>query len=226
MSENKLTLKLRTLTGKKLASLRASGLIPSVVYGGKEPILTSSDYNETEKVLRSAGYHSPIDLTIDGKKKMGITKTISLDPVSKRIINIEFQVVSAREAVEATAPIVMKDFEASDASKLYHFELTQTLEEIDIKAKPADLPNSLDVDASKLTTVEDKLTIADIILPEGVEFADKNIDKEQVIASIYDPAAEAASREAESEKESVDAADVPSDNDEKPATEEETKEEA
>ena len=70
MSEYKLALKEREITGKKVKSLRADGLIPSVVYGGKAPILTASFYVETEKVLEKAGYHSPIDLTIDGKKKL------------------------------------------------------------------------------------------------------------------------------------------------------------
>ena len=37
-------------------------------------------------------------------------------------------------------------------------------------------------------------------LPEGVVFADKELDPEQVIASLYDPAAEAEKREAEAEE--------------------------
>ena len=35
MSEDKLTLKKRELTGKKMKALRAEGLVPSVVYGGR-----------------------------------------------------------------------------------------------------------------------------------------------------------------------------------------------
>jgi len=70
--------------------------------------------------------------------------------------------------------------------------------------------------------VEDKLTIADIKLPAGVEFADKELDSEQVVASLYDPAAEAEKREAEAEEPAMDAADVPAENGSKP---EETAEE-
>ena len=47
---------------------------------------------------------------------------------------------------------------------------------------------------------------------------------EQVVASLYDPAAEAAVREAEDEKPGVDAADVPSDNGSKPEEASETSE--
>ncbi len=200
MAEYKLHLKNREVVGKKLKSLRAEGMIPSVVYGGKEPILLMSEYVPTEKVLLGAGYHSPIDLDIEGKKKMVIVKDVHIDPVSRQIINIEFQAISAREVVEATTPIVIVDFEESEASKTYHYALMKTIEELDVKAKPADLPKEITVDASRLSAIDDRLTVADIKLPEGVSFADKELNPEQVIASLYDPAAEAEKREAENEE--------------------------
>ena len=126
-----------------------------------------------------------------------ITKDVQIDPVSRKILNVEFQAISAKAAVTATTPIVIVDFEASEASKTYHFAMTQSLEEIEVKAKPADLPKELTIDASGMATVEDKLTIANIKLPEGVEFADKELDPEQIVASLYDPAAEAEKRAAE-----------------------------
>ena len=216
MAEYKLSLEKREVSGKKLKDLRAKGLIPSVVYGGKEPVLAASEYVATEKVLSQAGYHSPIDLDVAGKKHLAIVKDVQIDPVSRKIINIEFQAISTNEVVEATTPIMIVNFEASEASKIYHFAMTQAMEEIDVKAKPADLPKELVIDATNLKEVDDKLTIADIKLPAGVEFADKEIDAEQVVASLYDPAAEAAAREAEEEAPVVDAADVPSDNGAKP----------
>lgn len=219
MAEYKLALDKREVTGKKLRALRASGLIPSVIYGGKEPILAASEYVATEKVLTLAGYHSPIDLDIAGRKQLAIVKDVNIDPVSRKIINIEFQAISANEVVEATTPIVIVNFEASDASKLYHFAMTQALEEIDVKAKPSDLPKELEIDAAKLVNVDDKLTIADIVLSNGVELADKELDPEQVVASLYDPAAEAAAREAEAKEPAVEAADVPADNGSKPEEE-------
>ncbi|MBR2710676.1 50S ribosomal protein L25 [Candidatus Saccharibacteria bacterium] len=216
MAEYKLTLEKREITGKKTKDLRAKGLIPSVVYGGKEPVLLASEYVATEKVLEKAGYHSPIDLDMAGKKHMAIVKDVHVDPVSRKIVNIEFQAISANEVVEATTPIVIVNFEESEASKIYHFALTQSIEELEVKAKPSDLPKDLEIDASALKDVEDKLTIADLKLPKGVELADKELDHEQVVASLYDPAAEAAAREAESEAPEMDAADVPADNGAKP----------
>ena len=216
MAEYSLKLEKRELTGKKLKTLRESGMIPSVVYGEGEPKMGASEYVATEKVLEGAGYHSPIDLDLAGKKQLAIVKDVQIDPVSRKIVNIEFQAIKADSVVEATTPIVIVNFEASDASKIYHFAMTQAMEEIDVKAKPADLPKELTIDASALSSVDDKLTIANIVLPAGVELADKEMSQEQVVASLYDPAAEAAAREAEdkaaAEAAPVDAADVPSDN--------------
>ena len=228
MSENKLSLEKRTVSGKKTAALRADGLIPSVIYGGKgEPMLAQSAYNDTEKVLKAAGYHSTIDLAVDGKNLMVIVKAIDIDPVTRRIVNVEFQEVSANKAVEATTPIVLINYEASEATKL-HYVLSQVMEEIEVKAKPADLPKEIEIDASKLATTDDKITVADIVLPKGVELADKELKSDQVIATVYDPAAEAAAREAEdakaAEEGETEAADVPADNGSKP--EEEKSEEA
>ncbi len=231
MAEYKLALEKRELTGKKLKSLREKGMIPSVVYGGKEPVLLASEYVATEKVLLGAGYHSPIDLDMAGKKQMAIVKDVHVDPVSRKIMNVEFQAVSAKEAVVATTPIVIVNFEESEASKIYHFAMTQSIEEIDVKAKPADLPKELTVDAAALTKVEDKITIADLKLPEGVAFADKELDPEQVIASLYDPAAEAEKREAEAQAAAEEAAEAEGEGEAKEETpkedaKEETKEEA
>lgn len=224
MSEISLNLTKRELTGKKAKSLREKGIVPSVVFGGKEPILTQSEYVETDKAVRAVGYHSPLDLVIDGKKQMAMVKTVAMDPVKHTFINIEFQSIKANAVVEATAPIVVVNYESSDASKA-HLEILHVLEEVEVKAKPADLPEAIEVDASKLAAAGDRLIVADIVLPKGVEFADKEIDTEAVIANVYDPAAEAAERDAkaESDKAAEEARAVEA---EAEAAEEEKKEEA
>ena len=198
MSDTKLALAKREVAGKKVKNLREQGIIPSVVFGEGEPVLTQSVYNETEKAVREAGYHSPIDATIDGKAQMVLVKNVDMDPIKRLIRNIEFQAINADEVVEATAPIKIVNFEASDASKA-HLVLSIVLEEIDVKAKPADLPEFIELDASKLATTEDGLTVSDIVLPNGVVFADKELDKELPIANVYDPAEEAAERDAKAE---------------------------
>ena len=54
--------------------------------------------------------------------------------------------------------------------------------------------SELEIDASNMKEVDDKIVISDIVLPKGVELADKELDPEQVVASLYDPAAEAEKR--------------------------------
>ena len=107
----------------------------------------------------------------------------------------------------ATTPVVIVNFEESEASKTYHFAMNQSIDEIDVKAKPADLPKELTIDASRMVGIEDKLTLADIKLPENVEFVDKEIDLAQAVVSLYDPAAEAEKRAAEEAAEAAETAE-------------------
>jgi len=203
-----LVLEKRTVQGKQLKALRAAGKIPSAVYGEIEPQMAASDYNATAKVLAEVGYHSPVELELDGKKQLAIVKDVAINPVSRRIMNIEFQAISASEVVEATTPIKVTGFDDSEAAKK-HFVLMQVLEEIEVKAKPSDLPQELVLDGSKLASVEDKLTIANLKLPQGVELADKELAENTVIANVYDPAVEAAAREAEEAQPTAEAAETP-----------------
>ncbi|MBQ9029250.1 50S ribosomal protein L25 [Candidatus Saccharibacteria bacterium] len=219
MAEIKLSLDKREVAGKKLAAVRAAGIIPAVIYGGDaEPMMVQGEYNAVEKALHLAGYHSTIELTIGGKSQLAIVKNVDINPVNRKIINVSFQAVSANEVIEATTPIILEGYDTSEANKL-HYAVLQVMEEIEVKAKPADLPEKITADASKFASLDDKLTVADLVLPKGVELADKELSSDQVIASIYDPAAEAAAREAEdaaAAEANTDAADVPSDNGQKP----------
>ena len=65
----KITLKLdvRSVHGKKVAQLRKDGIIPGVLYGqGMDPIAVQTSIQDMEKVVREAGRHSPISMTVDG----------------------------------------------------------------------------------------------------------------------------------------------------------------
>lgn len=201
---NQLSLNKREIIGKKLRNLRAEGMIPSVVYGGEMPVMTVSSYNETDKVLREVGYHSPVELSIEGDTQLAIVKKVDTDPVSRRIMNIEFQAISADQAVEATTPIKVLNYDQSEANRK-HFVLQQVLEEVDIKARPSDLPEEIAVDGKTLATTEDKLTLADLQMPANVELADKELESTTVVATVYDPAVEAAAREAEENTEGGEA---------------------
>lgn len=192
-----LALHTRTLQGKKAAKLRKEGIVPGIVYGnGFEPLLVQSDYNVIEKAVREAGKHTPVNITINGSNKITLIKDIDRDPAKGRIRHVSFHAVSADEIVTAEVPIHLIGIGESAAEKA-GLIILQTIESVQIKAKPGDLPESLEVSVVDLATDADRLTFADITLPEGVEYADLENDNDQlVVANVYEPAALEAANEA------------------------------
>lgn len=205
---NEITLKLdsRTAEGKKIAKLRESGFIPSVVYGGQDkPMMTQSATVETSKVVRAAGRHTPVNIVVDGKKKLAIIKDVDVDPVKHVYRHIAFHTINQDDIITTEVPIVLTGMGESLAERA-GLVVLQAIERLEIKAKPADLPESLTLSIVDLATEDDKLTVGDIKLPEGVEFADIDQDLDLVIANVYEPSAlqaanEASGGEAEAEAE-------------------------
>lgn len=191
-----LTLNMRTQQGKKAAKLRKEGLVPGIIYGhGFDPIMVQSEYNVIDKVVREAGKHTPVYATIDGKKKITMIKDIDRDPVKSRIRHVSFHAVKATDAVTAEVPIRLTG-EGESAAEKAGLIVLQAIDTVEIKAKPADLPEALEVSIMSLATTEDKLTLGDITLPNGVEYADAEQDLELVLANVYEPAALQAANEA------------------------------
>ncbi|MDQ5982833.1 MAG: ribosomal protein [Patescibacteria group bacterium] len=196
MSEITLKLSSREVSGKKVTKLREQGLVPSVVYGGKsEPVSTQSGIVETTKVAHAAGKHSPVHLVIDGKKKLAIIKSIDVDPVGHRVRHIAFHTIKQNEAIVTEVPIHLVGMGESAAEKA-GLVILQAIEHLEIKAKPADLPEVLELSIADLATADDKLTLADVKLPSGVEFAAVDQDLDLVIANVYEPSALQAQNEA------------------------------
>jgi len=195
---NEISLKLyeRTAEGKKLAKLRESGLTPSVVYGAQEkPIMTQSRQVETSKVIHNAGKHTPVNLIIDGKKKLAIIKSIDMDPVKHVLRHVAFHTIKQDDIITTEVPVVLTGLSESPAERA-GLVILQAIEHLEIKAKPADLPESLELSVMNLETHEDKIAVSDIKLPNGVEFADVDQDMELIIANVYEPSALQAANEA------------------------------
>ena len=196
MNDILLKLDKRSVTGKKVARLRGEGVVPSVVYGGKAaPITTQSLFVETTKVVQMAGKHSPVHLEIDGKKKLAIIKSIDRDPVKHAVRHVAFHTIKQNEVIATEVPITLVGIGESEAERA-GLVVLQALEKIEIKAKPADLPEALELSIASLKSTDDKLTLADIALPEGVQFADAEQDMELVVANVYEPSALQAANEA------------------------------
>ena len=211
-----LTLAVRDQQGKKVSGLRRDGFVPGVVYGeGFDPILVKSEYGVIDKVVREAGKHTPVHITVDGKKKITLIKEIARDPVRSRILNVSFHAVKASDVVHAEVPIHLVGEGESPAERAGLIVL-QAIETVEIKAKPADLPDALEVSIAGLATDEDKITLADITLPAGVEYADVEQDLELVVANVYEPAALEAANEAAAGDAAIDT-EVETENGEAPA---------
>lgn len=193
---DKITLKLdaRDVQGKKVERIRREGLVPSVVYGpGIDPLLGQSAYNETEKVVASAGKHAPVQLTVGGKKKIAMIKHVDRDPVKATLRHVSFHAVKAGEAVVAEIPLHIA--EGQSEAERAGLVVLQAIEHINLKAKPADLPDEIIVPTTGLATTDDKVKLEDLELPKGVEFAEEDPDLELVVANVYEPSALAAANE-------------------------------
>lgn len=206
-----LTLNVREQRGKKVARVRKEGMVPGVVYGqGFDPVLVQAPYGVIEKVVRDAGRHTPVYATIDGKKRITMIKSIDKHPVKSTIRHISLHAVKANEVVTAEVPIHLVGVGESEAEKA-GLVVLQAIEEVEVKAKPADLPEALEVSIVQLASTDDKLTLSDIALPSGVEFADAELDHELVVANVYEPAAlQAANDAAGGDADEADAEDVAS----------------
>lgn len=222
---DKINLKLdaRSLQGKKASQLRQQGIVPGVLYGqGLDTALIQVEYQTLEKVVRQAGKHTPVHVDVAGKKKIAMIKDVDRDPVRARIRHISLHAVKANEAVTAEVPIHLTGLGESPAEKA-GFVVLQAIESVEVKARPADLPEALEVSVLELIDAENKLTFANVTLPTGVEYADAEHDAELVIANVYEPSALQAANEAaagDAEADDAEAVEAEHDSEEVEKTEE------
>jgi large subunit ribosomal protein L25 len=118
--------------------------------------------------------------------------------------------VKQNETITTEVPVILTG-EGESAAERAGLVVLQAVEKIEVKAIPANLPESIEMSIIDLATTDDKLTIADIILPKGVEFADHEQDTDLVIANVYEPSALQAANEAAG-GDAVDEADVVAEN--------------
>jgi len=209
---DKITLKLekRELHGKKAAKLRRDGLTPGVIYGGDlEPVTVQGNAQEVAKVVNRAGKHTPVHLP-GFKRSIAMIKSVDYDPTRHgRIRHVSFHAIKANEKVTAEVPIRLAGMGESEAEKA-GLIILQSLDKVEIKALPANLPEALEVSIVELHESGDRVTVGDIALPEGVELVEHDtgrVDEDDeeaekpsvtdlVVATVYEPSALAAANEA------------------------------
>lgn len=185
----------REQLGKTVKNLRKDGIVPAVIHNhGKESTHVQAEYQLLAKTLRVAGRHTPISLTIDGRKHTVLVRSITRDPKLHTITHVVFNSVRANQKVTAEIPVVARYDEGNENSPAERAGLIvlAQLDEVEVKALPKDLPSEIFYDAEKLVAVGDQITVADLEMPEGVEV---ETDSEHVVATVFEPSALAAAND-------------------------------
>ncbi len=198
MSQDTISLDLETrkITGKAVKHLRKDGTIPAVIHDhGKDSVLVQGSYTSMFKVWQAAGKHHPVEIKTGDKKYTALIKTADFDPKKHQLTHIVFNAVDKNQTVEAEIPVHPKYAEGNESSPAERsgFIVLSQLESVTVKAVPSKLPDFLEYDAEKLIEIGDHATVADLIIPEGVEFI---TELEHSIATVYEPSALAAANDA------------------------------
>lgn len=103
----KITAEQRTEFGKGAARrIRRDDKIPAVVYGhGSEPIHVTLPGHDTMMALKHGGANALLDLQIDGKSQLALTKQVQIDPIRRVIEHVDFVAVKRGEKVTVDVPI-------------------------------------------------------------------------------------------------------------------------
>ncbi len=172
----------RDVLGKQVKKLRNEGHTPAVIHErGKDSVHVSVPALEFKKAFGSAGKHHAIKLDVGGKKYTTIIKEVVNAPASSTIQHAVFQAIKEDEKVTTQVPLkLVGEIPAERASLL----VLKNLDHITIEALPKDLIDIVEVDATQLAEVGNKLHISDINLPSTITIKD---DPEHVIATVEMP---------------------------------------
>ncbi|MBT2575104.1 50S ribosomal protein L25/general stress protein Ctc [Bacillus sp. ISL-51] len=174
-----------------LRKIRHSGHVPGIIYG-KETTNTpvSLDSIELRKTLRDEGKNAIITIDVNGNQQSVMVTDLQIDPLKNELTHADFQVVNMSEELEAEVPIQLTG-EAKGVKD--GGIIQQPLHELSIKAKPKDIPQTINIDISGLE-MNDVLTIADLTADGSYTFMN---EPEEVVASILPPKQEAFEEDAE-----------------------------
>lgn len=165
---------------KGLKKLRNEGFIPGVVYGHNiENKNIKLKKNEMERILNYCEEGSSVELNIDGTKTIAIIRDIQRHITKQSIIHIDFQELTEGEKVRVKIPIHIINKTAVESSTSV---VQEQLSEIEIQTIPKYLPQSIEIDASMLKTLDNiKVCDLDVYKNENIEVL---TDPNQIIALL------------------------------------------
>lgn len=189
-----LTLEERTVIRKRLHSLKQQGMVPGVIHNhGSQSLHIMAPELQLERIYKEAGKHHPLQLHVGKNDYLALIKDVHINPVKRKMEHIVFQAIKRDEKVEAEVPIKL---EGEIPAEKVGLMIIHQLDHIEVEALPHKLPDELRVDATKLAELHDKVTVADLEVPEGVTILSES---EHPIATVVETKA-MISDEAETEE--------------------------
>ncbi len=186
---------IRNSFGRKTKAMRNEGHIPAVVYGpGVKNFSIEVDEKEFIKVFRKAGESSLIELVIEGepsdakalageeRKKPVLVNQIQKNPVTDKIIHIDFFQASLKEEVQVAIPLIFEG--VAPAEKDLGGTLNKNILELEVKALPQNLPHQIVVNVDVLKTFEDHILVKDLVIPANVTVLKK---PDEIVAQVLAP---------------------------------------
>lgn len=178
----------RTILGKKVKSLRKTGIVPANVFGKKtSSIAIQLDQKTLVTTLKQAGETSLIHLKVEGEGKARpvLVAGYAQNPVSGALLHVDFHEVDLTQKTKATVPV--KTVGVSPAVEAGNVLVLQR-NEIEVEALPTDLPDVIEVDVTGLTEVGASIHAKDLKVDRTKIKLD--IDDDETIVTIQEPAKE------------------------------------
>jgi len=184
MAELTLEVSRREKTGKEVAKkLRRDGKIPAIVYGGhREPVAVSVDLKTVSELVKKSehGVRSIFLLQLAGsdQKRHAMIKEITINPISRKMIHIDFVRVIMDEKVRVVVPIhIQGTAKGVKEGGLLDWQVR----ELHIECLPGQIPDSIDLDVTELA-FNHFYRISDLEIADGLRVLD---DVERVVASVH-----------------------------------------
>lgn len=171
----------RSLIGRKVKKLRREGILPANLYGKKiksSPLQVKLE--DFLKVYKELGETGVVDLVIDGEKKPVLIHNVQFDPVSDTPLHVDFLKVDLKEKVQARIPVLLVGKSPAEEKGLGTVVLY--IDEIEVEALPADLPDKFEIDLSKLDAVDQIVTIKDVVSDSSK--VQVKADPEQILVKV------------------------------------------
>jgi len=164
-----LKVKSRELPSKTLNLTREDGLIPAELYGkGDKNQHIYVELKDYEIFKKKAVGVTLVDLIIDDKTAVkALIGEIQHEPVSGKVIHIDFKQIKMDEEIQAKVPLVFMG--VSKAVKELGGTLIKSINELDITCLPNDLISQLEVDLTKLEGFDDVIHVSDLNLPDTIK---------------------------------------------------------